>query len=260
MSNEMKLVRKKGLVAAALVLCLLVGFSQAFAAQAEDQEELLKKGIAHYLTGRRSFYNTEGSFVEAKEDLLVAKEYFLQLREGEEQYCWLAKVEFVVGELEEASGEKRAAVRAFTESGRWAEQALKCNKRSSDAHRILADSYMRLMDYHGTLYMMSKGPEAMKLLNKAISLDKKNYAAFNSLATYYLNAPAIGGGSVDKGIEGLRKALESTDEHDNFLSYLWLGYAYRQAKKGEEARSYFLKALEIYPHSSWANEWLKEIR
>ncbi len=60
---------------------------------------------------------------------------------------------------------------------------------------------MRLMDYHGTLYMMSKGPEAMKLLNKAISLDKKNFAVFNSLATYYLNAPAIGGGSVVKGIE-----------------------------------------------------------
>lgn len=224
------------------------------------QEDALKEGIASYLAARRMFYNAEAPMEEAQKELLAAKEYFRQRLTGDEQCFWLAKIEFTLGELEEARGEKRAAAQAFTESGRWAEKALKANKGHSDAHRVLADTYMRLMSYNGAIYTMSKAPQAVKLLNKAISLDKKNYTAFISLGVYYLNAPAIGGGSVEKGMEALRKALESNDEFDNFLSYLWLGYAYRQLKKDDEAQGCFKKALEIYPQSPWATEWLNEIK
>ncbi len=258
--NNLKSGRSEGMIASMLLLSLLVSIGLEAVTKPSIQEEVLTQGITSFLTGRRMFYNAEAMSAEANEELQVARGYFLRLSEGFEQYYWLAKVNFVVAELEEARGEKRAAARAFTESGQWAEKALKCNQGSSEAHRLLADSYMRLMNYNGTIYLMSKGPQAMKLLNKAISLDKKNYAAFNSLATYYLNAPAIGGGSVDKGIEALRKALESSDEFDNFLSYVWLGYAYRLAKKEDEARNYFLKALEIYPRSPWAMGWLNEIK
>jgi tetratricopeptide (TPR) repeat protein len=190
------------------------------------------------------------------EVLLAAKTSFLQLPAGAEQYCWLAKVEFLIAELTEARGDRRSAQRAFTESERWAERALKANKSSSIAHQLLADTYMRLMDYKGALYTMSKGPQALKLLNTATSLDPNNYPAFISLATYYLNAPAIGGGSVKKGVEALEKALKSTDEHDLFLSNLWLGVAYRKLKKEDEAQGYFSKALTIYPQSPWAKEWM----
>ena len=261
MGNQRRSILRKRVVTTVLLLCLLVYFCQAVIAMGPGgQEDALKEGIAWYLTARRIFYNAEAPTEEAKKKLLAVKEFFGQRLTGAEQYYWLAMVEFTLAELEEMRGEKRAASQAFTECSRWAEKALKANKGLSDAHRILADSYMRLMSYNGAIYTMSKAPQAVKLLNKAISLDKKNYAAFIALGVYYLNAPAIGGGSVEKGIEALRKALESKDEFDLFLSYLWLGKAYGQLKKEEEARACFNKALEIYPQSPWAMEWLNQLK
>ncbi|HBR27991.1 MAG TPA: hypothetical protein DD734_03620 [Firmicutes bacterium] len=246
-------------VTAILILCLLLCFGQtAIGMEPGAEEDPLKQGVAQYLVGRQLFYNAEGTFAEAKETLLAAKPFFLQLPAGAEQYCWLAKVEFLIAELEEARGDRRSAQQAFTESERWAEQALEANKSSSIAHQLLADAYMRLMDYKSALYTANKGPQALKLLNTAVSLDSKNYPAFISLATYYLNAPAIAGGSLKKGVKALEKALRSTDEHDLFLSNLWLGVAYRKLKKEDKAQGYFLKALAIYPQSPWAKEWMNE--
>ena len=242
-----------------LLLCLLFCFGQVVSAmEPSNEEDPLNQGITQYLVGRRMYYNAEGRFAEAKETLLAAKALFLQLPAGAEQYCWLAKVEFLAGELEAARGEKRRAQQAFTESGRWAEKALKANKSSSTAHQLLADAYMRLMDYKSALYTANKGPKAVKLLNTAVSLEPNNCPALISLATYYINAPTVGGGSVTKGVEALEKALVSPDAHDHFLSNLWLGYAYRKLKKEDEAQRYFLKALEIYPQSLWAKEWMNE--
>lgn len=259
MNKGIKMIWCGRKLAAVLLLCLLFCFGQAaISMAASNEEDPLQQGVAQYLVGRRNFYNAECPYDEAKETLLAAKAFFLQLPEGGEQYCWLAKVEFLIAELEEARGEKRRAQQAFTESGRWVEQALEADKSSSTAHQLLADTYMRLMSYQGMFYAMSKGPQALKLLNTAVSLDPDNYPAFISLATYYLNAPAIGGGSVKKGVEALEKALKSTDEHDLFLSNLWLGVAYRKLKKEDEAQGYFLKALEIYPQSPWAKEWMNE--
>lgn len=137
-------------------------------------------------------------------------------------------------------------------------KALKINPKSSDANRVLADTIMRLMDYKGAIYMMSKGPQALKLLNKALSLDEKNYAAMNSLGMYYIEAPAIGGGSVAKGMDILQKALESKDQYENFISNIWLGKAFQKKNNSSEGEQHFQKALGIYPNSPWVKELLQK--
>jgi tetratricopeptide (TPR) repeat protein len=113
------------------------------------------------------------------------------------------------------------------------------------------------MDYKGGIYMMTKGPQALKLLKKALSLDEKNYTAMNSLGMYYINAPAIGGGSVDKGIEVLQKALESKDEFDNFISNVWLGTAFQKKKNTDEASRHYQSALKIFPNCPWVKRLLQ---
>jgi tetratricopeptide (TPR) repeat protein len=122
-----------------------------------------------------------------------------------------------------------------------------------------ADSIMRLMSYNGAMYTMSQFTHVIKLLKDAISFDAHNYTAMNSLGVYYVNAPAIGGGSVPKGIQNLQKALESTDDFDNFIADVWLGKAYQKKKNNNEATKYIKKALEIYPNSPWAKGLLKEV-
>lgn len=228
--------------------------------RSNDQSSNIVKGKELFFTGREMFYNAEAEIVEIKNTLKASKDYFSQLEDGFEKYYWQAQVEFVLAEIAEATEKKREAAQSFYASSNLIKKGLEYEPKSSDAHRLLADTYMRLTNYNGTMYMISHGPQALELLNKAISLDKENYTAFNSLATYYINAPAIGGGSVDKGIKVLQKALESEDKFDNFISYVWLGIAYAKKKKINDAVKNLNKALEIYPNSPWAKGIFKKIK
>jgi len=242
-------------------LALLTFFPAAFSATAASDAgeplQALVQGEELYSRARRMFYNDESEPETIGGSLRTARELFKQLPEGDEKYCHLALVEFLLAEISEAAGKNNEAARAFSTAGDLAQKALEFNEKSSDARRILADTYMRLMEYKGTLYMITKGPQARTLLNKAVQLDPQNYAAYNSLGIYYLNAPAIGGGSLNRGIDTLHLALESDDEFDNFISHIWLGIAFREKNDHEKARAHLQKALVTYSNSSWAKSLLE---
>jgi len=59
-----------------------------------------------------------------------------------------------------------------------------------------------------TFYAMTHGGLYRKTLKRAISLDRHNYAAWYEQIGYYMNAPAIAGGSMDKA----RSTLKALDE------------------------------------------------
>jgi tetratricopeptide (TPR) repeat protein len=229
--------------------------TQSFGA---DEPDLIQ-GKELFIKARRMSYNAEASYDAVKDILNSSSKCFNKLPDGYQKYYWLAQTEFERGEIAESSGEKRQAAQSFTESGNLARKALSDNPKFSDANRLEADSIMRLMSYNGAMYTMSQFPKVIKLLNNAISFDAYNYTAMNSLGVYYINAPAIGGGSVPKGIQNLQKALESKDEFDDFIANVWLGKAYQKKKNNNEAVKYIKKALEIYPNSTWAKGLLKEI-
>ena len=235
-------------------LCLMVCFApQVMGAGAKNG---IVQGKELFLQGRDAFYRSQTPLAEVMAILTAAKQSLHQTK-NHEGYYWLGQVEYLLGEVAEVAGNKREAARGFTESENRAKQALDLNKKSSDAHRLLADTYMRLMSYKGTLYMISHGPQALKLLKKALSLDPNNYTALNSLGMYYINSPKLGGGSVNKGIEVLEEALMSKDEFDNFISHIWLGQAWQKKNKKTEAIRHFKEALLIYPHNSWAKSLLE---
>lgn len=245
---------KQAKIGLSFLLCLgLLSCPQVRGAGAEDR---IAQGKELFFQGRQTYYRAEDSLARVVEVLTCAKETLAQVK-NYDGYYWLGQTEYVLGEVAETMGNQREAAKAFSESEKWAKEALKANKKSSDAHRLLADSYMRLMSYKGPLYLMSQGPQALKLLKKALSLEKNNYPALNSLAMYYINAPAIGGGDLDQGVEALKSALRSTDQFDNFISYVWLGTAWQKKGDTEKAREYFRQALMIYPKNSWARGLLE---
>lgn len=230
------------------------------------QKEITPETNIHLIEGqncfakaRNMFYNAEAPLNEVVKLLIQSNESFARLPEGFDKYYWSANAAYLSGELAEGAGDKQKAALDFTESNVLISKALNFNPKSSDANRVLADTIMRLMDYKGAIYMMAKGPQALKLLNKALSLDEKNYAAMNSLGMYYINAPAIGGGSVEKGIEVLQKALESKDEFDNFISNVWLGTAFQKKKNTSEASQYYQRALKIFPNSPWVKGLIQSL-
>lgn len=220
------------------------------------EDERITQGKELFFQGRQAYYSAKVPLAQVVEVLTTAKEVLTQAK-NYEGYYWLGQTEYVLGEVAETMGNQPEAARAFTKSGKWAKQALEVKENSSDALRLLADTYMRLMNYRGTLYMVSYGPQALKLLKKALALEKNNYTAINSLAMYYINAPAIGGGDLDRGIEALENALHSPDEFDNFISYVWLGTAWQKKGAPEKAKAYFRQALTIYPENPWAKGLLE---
>jgi tetratricopeptide (TPR) repeat protein len=222
------------------------------------------KGREAYLQARQMFYSSSGSLEATYARLTEAEEYFRRLPEGSaqaraEKYYWQGMVCFLWAEVAEAEGSKREAARKFTESSELAQKALDAQGEFGEACRLLADAYQRLMNYNGMLFAMGKSSTVKKLLEKALAQDGQNYQAYISLGTYYLFAPAIGGGSVERAISLFHKGLESEDEFYDFSANIWLGAAYEKKQDFATARQFYQKALEIYPNSRWAQSSLQGV-
>jgi tetratricopeptide (TPR) repeat protein len=239
---------------------LVMAFFFAFNSVFGSDNHLLEQGKELFLEGRQMFYNAEKPIPEAIATLNEGKELLLTATDSFGKYYWLAQVELLLGEVKEVANEEKEAARCFSNTEELINKAIDFDPNRSDAYRILADAYVRLMPYKSMFYAMSHGSKANNLYKKALDLDDKNYAAYNAMGVYCLHAPAIGGGGVDKAIENLEKALESNDRHENFISYIWLGTAYEKKKMPGEAEAYLEKALEIYPNSQWAQSVLNRIK
>ncbi|GAB6099593.1 hypothetical protein JCM16358_14720 [Halanaerocella petrolearia] len=219
----------------------------------------LEEGKELFFKGRESFYNNEEDISSSLTLLKQSKQQFANLNNEFNKYYWQAQSEFVIAEIYETKKEKKKALLSFNNSEQLVKKALK-EKKTSEGLRLLADTYMRQINYKGIFYSMTYGPKAMELLEKSIQLNNKNYTAYNSLGTYYINAPKIGGGDINKAIKALTTALNSNNQFDNFISYHWLSIAYNKQDKEGKALKYVNKALEIYPNSLWAKNTLQQIK
>jgi tetratricopeptide (TPR) repeat protein len=253
---------EKLLVKSLTVLLLLgcIGFSGIENVCAQNKQTMndLEQGKALYLKGRKMFYNAENTFDQMRATLRSSKESFAKLAESDLKCYWLSQVEFTLAEISEAFGDKKEAALEFSQSNQLAKKAIDYNDQFSDAYRLLADTYMRLLDYNGPLYTVNHGPEALRLAKKAFKIDNQNYTALTSMGVYYISAPKIGGGSIKQGIASLEKALASKDSFDKFIAHIWLGTAYLRKGNKTKALNHIHLAQEIYPNSNWAKELMEQ--
>ncbi len=254
----MKKIMVMSLIVFLMLGCLFVMRTGIVNAQNETVMNDLQTGKDLYLKGRKMFYNAENTLDVVRATWLSSKDSFAKLAEGDLKCYWLAQVEFSLAELDETMGNNKEANIGFSKSNDLVKKAIEYNKKFSDAYRLLADTYMRLMDYNGPLYSVSHGPEALRLTKKAFQLDTQNFTALISSGIYYINAPKIGGGNIGKGMADLKKALASKDSFDQFLAHVWLGRAYLKKGNKTEALDNFNQALRIYPNSSWAKRFASQ--
>lgn len=163
---------------------------------------------------------------------------------------WEARAVLALGIHLNQIGEGRRAATALTEGFELINKALG-RGNFSEGLRVRADLYSQMMLSRGMLYMMRNGRAARDAAMEARRLDPKNVRALITVAGFYLNAPGVAGGDIQRGIEVLERALslDPEDRNNRFLILVWLAEAHRSLDDQEPAREYLTRALQIYPES-----------
>jgi tetratricopeptide (TPR) repeat protein len=137
-----------------------------------------------------------------------------------------------------------------------AEKAISLNPDSSEAHQLLGSMLGELIPYvfgGGMRY----GSRSEKEVETAIKLNPKNPDAYVTRAISYLYTPAAFGGSRDKAIEMLRKAVEADAAADT--PHIWLAQVYLQTNKHGDALREINEALRLNPDRGFAKYIRDEI-
>jgi len=132
-----------------------------------------------------------------------------------------------------------------------AEKAVALNPNSSEAHRLNGDLTGELI---GVVFMggMRHGKHAGDEFDKAIQLDPNNAEAYTGRAIGYFFTPSTFGGSKDKAVEYLQKALSINPNLGR--AHIWLAQVYQLEGKHEDAQREINEALRIDPDRRFAKD------
>ena len=138
----------------------------------------------------------------------------------------LAPVYITLGFIYSRTGKYEAAVKEL-------ERALKIEPLNSDAHRLIADAYIKL----------NKLSYAEETYRKAIELKPGYWDNYYRLGLFYLRT-----GSLDKAEKYLQKAVELSPL--NYRLYRDLGTAYFLMERFQKAISAYSRSIDIEPNSA----------
>lgn len=131
------------------------------------------------------------------------------------------------------------------EATRLAEQAVSIKGDYAEAHRVLGNCYSEKVNKVNLFQKMGVGRSIKSELEKALSLDSKNFDAVNGLVFFHLEAPSIVGASKNAVPELLDRAIAIDPVRGNLLR----AQLSSREKNFDEAYDYEMKAIEAGPSS-----------
>jgi cytochrome c-type biogenesis protein CcmH/NrfG len=174
-------------------------------------------------------------------------------------YLDLARVQEYFVDVYEMRKDKKAAAEGVDRAIDAAQQSIRLNDKSADAHSLLADLYGRKISLGNAMFAGPKfGPKVKEENAKAMALDDKNPRVWASLGRQYLMAPKMFGGDVAKAIESLEKSVALDPQRDE--TYVWLAKAYK--KQGDKAKALqaVQRALQLNPANPLAKATASELQ
>ncbi len=123
------------------------------------------------------------------------------------------------------------------------EKAVALHPANSDCALWLGRTYGRRAETGSRLFAAPNASRARQWFEKAVSLDPNNSEALNDLFDYYLNAPSILGGGIDKA-EAIAHRIANQRPAE---------YQFEEAQLAEhrhqygEAETHFRRAMELAP-------------
>src|SRR3569623_142622 len=97
-----------------------------------------------------------------------------------------------------------------------------------------------------TYFMMSESKKAHQAFEKAVALDPHNNEAKNDLFDYYLNAPGVLGGGIEKA-EALSRGIAGDRPVEHEFEEAQIAEKRNDLTKAE---AHFRKAMELAPHDA----------
>lgn len=118
------------------------------------------------------------------------------------------------------------------------------------AYLIFAGAKGMIAHYGGPLSKIINGPAVLPMLKKAQRLSPQYAGVFFGLGSFYLLAPKISGGNINKAENYLKKAITADPLFSD--AYVRLAQVYQLKKDNKQAQLYLEKALQIDPGSELA--------
>ncbi|MEM3730527.1 MAG: hypothetical protein QW667_03370 [Candidatus Bathyarchaeia archaeon] len=179
----------------------------------------------------------------------------------------LASVYYQMAELYLVNPEKRGKYQdrkkceaLLEKAWRLAQQTITINKDFVEAYWLLAEAIMRLIPFKGWKFAAVHGSNAREAVLHALQLSPRNPKAYVTLGKWYLFTPEEFGGSLDRALQILQKAVElEADNHETFLIHLWLGQVFLKKQDKLKAYNEIKQALSIYPNNILAKTLADEV-
>jgi len=132
---------------------------------------------------------------------------------------------------------------------------------TSEGHRVLADAHNQLLDIRPPAYRILNAGKARRAAVRAVELDPTNPLAHVSAAGFFVNAPAIAGGSLDRGRYHLTEAATHAEASDymRFLLAMWAGQLAAAEGRVADASRSLVHASEIYPLNWWLERTARDL-
>ena len=168
----------------------------------------------------------------------------------------LSRCEYLMGRVLDYEKQNDRALTYYEEGKKFAEKAIEI-RPSAEAWVMVAENLSHIIPLRNWTYTLANGLDVEKFSKNALALNKRNAAAQIMIAARWVYAPAMFR-DLPKGIDMMQKVLTEgdLDKDDYFNVYVGIGYGNIQQKNNSQARSWLLKALEIYPTNKYAAELL----
>ena len=172
---------------------------------------------------------------------------------GVSLFVMLSRCEYMMGRSLIFEENKDKARACFERGMAYAQESLDLAP-SPEGWQMLSENLSYLCTVRSTAFVMANGLKVGKYAKNALDLDAGNTAAQYLIAARWVYAPAAFR-DLKKGIQMMHDIHNNYDSRlqkdDRFNVISSIGYGLWQQKKNEEAKNWFVKALEVYPDNKY---------
>ena len=129
---------------------------------------------------------------------------------------------------------------------RWAEKATALMPDSASAYVWLGRAYLLKLERAVFFRQLGLSKQARSAYDRALALDANSFDVRDARARYFMNAPSIGGGSIEKAHE----EADSARRIDSYRGTLLRGEISERAKQTAVAEAEYVTLMREYPDSS----------